>query len=268
VHPFVDIGGLRLATHDVFSLLALAVGFGIYYRDLRRRRLLEPRIVLISLGALLGAAVGARLLLAWENPAYWTENAGRVPLSALLEHSNKSIIGAIVGAWLAIAIAKRALGYRRSTGDSYAFALPIGMAIGRIGCFLSELPLGKPTDLPWGISVSPQAAAAFPDCPGCELPMHPTMLYEIAFNLLAVALLWHYRHRFVINGDLIRGYLLAAALFRFAVEFIRTSPEQVAGLTAPQLVLIPFLVYLALHFVRQARSGVYRVPPAPMPATA
>ena len=50
-------------------------------------------------------------------------------------------------------LAKRALGYTRSTGDAYVVALPIAIAIGRIGCFLAELPLGTATTLPWGMSV-------------------------------------------------------------------------------------------------------------------
>ena len=65
-------------------------------------------------------------------------------------------------------------------------AIPIATAIGRIGCFLSELPLGHADDLPWGITVGPAAAAAFARCPGCDVPMHPSMLYEIAFNLVAI----------------------------------------------------------------------------------
>jgi hypothetical protein len=60
--------------------------------------------------------------------------------------------------------------------------------------------------------------------------------------------------------------LLAAALFRFLVEFVRANPEQIGGLTGPQLVLIPLTALLALHFVRQWRRGVYRMPAAPAPA--
>ena len=268
VYPYLEIGGIRVATHDLFSVLALLVGFAIYYRDLRIRRLLEPRIVFISLCALVGGAIGARLLLAWEHLDFYAQYLGSAPITWVIENGGKSLIGAIVGGWVAILIAKRALRYPRSTGDSYAFALPIGVAIGRIGCFLSELPLGKPTDLPWGVRVDPAAAAAFPYCPGCDLPMHPTMVYEIAFNVVAVLVLWRVRRRFVVNGDLIRAYLLAAAVFRFAVEFIRTSPPQLLGLTAPQLVLIPILVYLTMHFARRWRSGTYKLPAAPVASTA
>ena len=55
------IGPVQIGTHDFFSLLGIAVGFAIYYRELRRRGWLDPTIVWISLAALLSAAIGARL---------------------------------------------------------------------------------------------------------------------------------------------------------------------------------------------------------------
>ncbi len=250
------IGDVAIATHDLFSVLAIAIGFGLYYRELRRRGWLEPRIVWISLAALLGAAVGARLITAWERPDWWVAYAS-LPLTQALEISGKSIIGAIVGGYIAIALSKRAFGYTRSTGDAYVLALPIATAIGRIGCFLSELPLGTATTLPWGISVAPASA-----------PMHPTMLYEIAFNVTAVVLLWRFRSRVPAPGDALKIYLLAAATFRFLVEFLRTSPKQAWDLTAPQWVLIPLIALLLIHFGRQARRGAWRMPLAPRPMEA
>ena len=256
------VGDFAIGTHDAFSILAIVVGFGLYYRELRVRGWLEPRIVWISLAALLGAAIGARILTAWEQPDWWVAYAS-LPLTQALEISGKSIIGAIVGGYLAITLSKRALGYRRSTGDAYVLALPIATAIGRIGCFLTELPLGTPTTLPWGVSVDPAAAAAFASCPGCPGPMHPTMLYEIAFNLAAVVVLWRFRARVPAPGDALKLYLLAAATFRFLVEFIRTSPRQAFDLTSPQWVLIPIIALLLLHFVRQSRRNAWRVPQPP-----
>ena len=69
--------------------------------------------------------------------------------------------------------------------------------------------------------------------------MHPTMLYEIAFNVAAALFLWRFRARVPAPGDALKLYLLAAATFRFLVEFIRTSPRQAFDLTAPQWVLDP-----------------------------
>ena len=211
--------------------------------------------------------LGSRLATAWERPDWWVAYA-TLPLSQALEVSGKSIIGAIAGGYLAIVLSKRALGYRRSTGDAYVLAIPIATVIGRVGCYLSELPLGTPTSLPWGVSVDPAAAAAFPACPGCDLPMHPTMLYEIGFNAIAALVLWRWRDRVPAPGDALKLYLLAAGTFRFLVEFIRTSPEQAFGLTAPQWILLPVLALLLLHFGRQARRGAWRVPLAPRPVEA
>lgn len=258
-------GPIVLGTHDVFSMLAVLVGFGIYYASLRRRGWLDERIGAISLAVLLGGIVGARVVTGWENlDDYGRALDAGVPLSYALMHGNKSLVGALVGGYLAGVLAKRALGYTRSTGDAYVFALPVAIAIGRIGCFLSELPLGTATSLPWGISVDASAAAAFPRCPDCTLPMHPSMLYEIAFNVVAIGVLLWARPRVTVQGDLLKAYLLAAAGFRFLVEFVRGNEIQAFGLTGPQLVLVPCVFLLVAHFVRRARRGVYHVPEAPL----
>jgi phosphatidylglycerol---prolipoprotein diacylglyceryl transferase len=258
----VDFGPLQIATHDAFSLAGILVGFLIYYRALRRRRMLDRTIVIISILALFGAGIGARLITCWEHLPYY-KLLGEAPLTYVIEHSGKSLIGAIAGGYLTILVAKRLFGYTRSTGDCYALAIPIATAIGRIGCFLSELPLGSPTDLPWGISVPPSAAAMFPYCPGCDRPMHPSMLYEIAFNLIAALLIVRFGSRITVQGDLLKAYLLAAGIFRFLVEFVRANPPQALGLSGPQWVLIPLVALLVWHFVRQVRRGVYSIPEPP-----
>jgi phosphatidylglycerol---prolipoprotein diacylglyceryl transferase len=259
-----EFGPLQLVTHDVFTVLGLLAGLAIYYRALRRRGILDGRIAAISIVVLLGGAIGARLITAWEHLEYY-RLLGEAPLTWVIEHSGKSLIGAIAGGYLAGVLAKRALRYRRSTGDCYALAIPVAIVIGRIGCFLSELPLGTPTDLPWGIRVDAAAAAAFTRCPGCDQAMHPSMLYEIAFSLAAAAAIVRWGRRVPVPGDLLKSYLLAAGAFRFLVEFVRGNEVQAFGLTGPQIVLIPLIALLAAHFVHQARVGAWRLPPAPAP---
>ncbi|MDP9379456.1 MAG: prolipoprotein diacylglyceryl transferase [Chloroflexota bacterium] len=255
-------GLLTIYTHDFFTALGLLAGLLLYYYELRRRGMLEFRIFVISVMAVFGGGLGARLITAWEHLPYYSNQAG-APLTYLISHSGKSIIGGIAGGYLAIVLSKRALGYTASTGDCYAAAIPLAMVIGRVGCYLSELPLGKPTDLPWGVAASEEAARHFAVCPGCQGKMHPSMLYEIAFHLLALGVILRYRGLVRVRGETLKLYLLAAALFRFLVEFVRANPEQVWGLSGPQLVLIPLTGLLVLHFVRQLRSGVYTMPPAP-----
>ena len=265
MHPILfQLGPLTVMTHDAFTVLALAVGLAIYYRELRRRGWLGGPIVWISLAAVLGGAVGARVITSWEHLEVYGAIADQ-PFSEVIEHSGKSILGAIAGGYIAIVLSKRAFGYTRSTGDCYLLAIPVATVIGRIGCFFSELPLGTPTDLPWGISVSPAAAAAFARCPGCDVPMHPSMVYEILFNLVAIAVILRYRDRVVVPGDAVKLYLLAAGIFRFLVEFVRGNEPQALGLSGPQWVLIPMVAFLVLHFARQMHRDAYRIPAPPTP---
>jgi phosphatidylglycerol---prolipoprotein diacylglyceryl transferase len=81
-----------------------------------------------------------------------------------------------------VEIVKRSIGLRTSTGDLYAIPLAIGIAIGRIGCFLTGLSdntYGKPTSLPWAINF------------GDGIPRHPTQLYEIVFLLILTPVLFY-----------------------------------------------------------------------------
>lgn len=257
-----EIGPLTFYTHDLFTVLGILAGLALYYRALRRDRALDGRIVLISLAAIAGGAIGARLVTSWEVLDEVT--AAGLPLTYVVTHGPKSIIGGLAGGYLAIALSKRALGYTRSTGDYYAAAIPLALAIGRVGCFLSELPLGTPTGLPWGMTVPAEAAAAFPRCPGCDGPMHPSMLYEIGFHVAAFGLIATRGPLLPIRGDTLKAYLLAYGVVRFGIEFVRGNEVQALGLTGPQLVLLPLVALLAVHFIGRFRAGAYRLPrPAP-----
>lgn len=258
------IGPITVYTHDFFTLLGFAAGLALYYRALRRDGVLDSRIVLISLAALLGGALGARLITSWE--ILDDVNQAGLPLTYVLTHGPRSILGGLAGGYLAIWLTKRAMGYTLSTGDYYAAAIPLALAIGRVGCFLSELPLGTPTSLPWGMTVSPEAAAAFARCPGCNGPMHPSMLYEIGFQAGAFALIASRGTLLPVRGDTLKLYLLAYGIFRFGVELVRGNEVQALGLTGPQLVLIPLTALLVIHFARRLSTHAYRLP-VPIPAT-
>ncbi len=63
-----------------------------------------------------------------------------------------------------------------------------------------------------------------------------------------------------VKGELLKIYLLAYALFRFAVEFVRGNLEVWAGLSRSQLFLIPTTLLLLAYFWRQWRRDIYRIP--------
>ncbi|WP_209020639.1 prolipoprotein diacylglyceryl transferase family protein [Nocardioides sp. 1609] len=134
------------------------------------------------------------------------------------------------------------------------------MAIGRVGCFLTELP-GTPTHTAFGIRLDADAAARLGAPAG--VPLHPSFLYEIAFQAAAFVVIWCWlRHRLVSPGETLTFYLLGYGVFRFLVELVRGNEVAWMGLTRPQLFLLLTVPLVAARIVVQARKGVYRLEPA------
>jgi prolipoprotein diacylglyceryl transferase len=246
------VGPVQVGSHNFFVTLGVLAATAVYFWEARRRGVLSEDVAVIALGTLLFGGIAARLSTAWQ----YVETTGGSPIDAWA-NGGKSILGGLAGAYAGALITKRWLGYRAHTGDLFAPAVALGMAIGRWGCLLTEEP-GTPTSLPWGIHVSPAAAAAIPRCEGCvaRLPMHPSFLYEIAFQAAMFALLLRLRSRVRSNGsDLLKIYLLAYAVFRFLVEFVRGNDIWYAGLTRSQVFLIPATLLLAGYFVQRRRAA-------------
>lgn len=140
--------------HTLFEVTAYAAGFRLFLY-LRKRGAASPlsngeTTLAVAVGAIVGAALRAKIAWALYDPAYAFTNFP--DWRHLL--AGKSIIGALLGGLLGVELAKRALGVRGSTGDAFALPLMLGMGIGRIGCFLAGLQdgtYGNPTRLPWGV---------------------------------------------------------------------------------------------------------------------
>lgn len=253
----VTLGPVRVGSHDLFVALGALVATFVYLRQADRARALSERTVWIALGALVTGALAAKLSVLWRYVAVEPEPS----LAGALLYGGKSVLGGLAGAYAGAIVTKRLVGYRESTGDLFAPAVALGMAIGRVGCLLTE-QVGTPTSLPWGISVDAETAERVPMCPTCApgVPMHPSFVYEILFHLAAFAGLLWLRDRLPVRGDLLKLYLLAYGAFRFAVEFVRGNPAVWLGLSYSQLFLVPTTLALAAYFVRRAARGVYRVP--------
>lgn len=259
------LGAFGMPTHETFTLLGVFVAGGLVLHQARAGGRLDEGMWWVIAGAVLGAAIGSRLSTLWT----YVATSEDPTLSGGVLEGGKSVLGGLPGAYAGVLIAKRATGQRRSTGDLFAPTVALGMAVGRVGCFLTER-VGTPTSLPWGVGVDAEAAARIPDCSWCAsgVRMHPSMLYEILFQLVMFAVLWRLRGRLRVEGDLFKLYLLSYAVFRFLVEFVRGSPVVFAGLTRPQLFLVPSTLLLTAYAAwRLLQRQAARAPAQPAPAT-
>jgi prolipoprotein diacylglyceryl transferase len=247
VHPvLVQLGPVAVQSHPFFVGLGVLAAAVVVLLEARRRGMLGEGMLVAVTGALVGGAIGMRA----AGFVRHLDPAANPSLSDAWLYGAKSILGGLTGAYLGVLIAKRLVGYQVRTGDVFAPAVALGMAIGRIGCFLAEPP-GRPSAVPWAI----HAPETVPQCPGCAsgAAMHPSFLYEIAFHLAAFVALWALRDRVSRPGSLLTYYLAAYAVFRFGVEFVRANEVVALGLTRPQWFLVavtPLLLARAAVLVR------------------
>lgn len=241
--------GPPIGTHSAFVALGLAAAGVVFLIESRRRRVTDPRLPYLVLGALAGAALFSRL-------GTWAQHldpSRNLSLFEQLAFGHASMLSAMVGAWLGVHVAKRIVRYRARTGDLFVPAFAIAMVIGRIGCFLTEKP-GTPTGAEWGIVLGPEAAARVGSPAGVAL--HPSFLYEIGFQLAAFLLLWLWlRHRPIATGELLTLYVAAYGIFRFGVEFVRGNEVVWLGMTRPQLFLIVTIPLLLARLAYKAARG-------------
>jgi prolipoprotein diacylglyceryltransferase len=242
-----EIRGWGMPTHEFFIAIGLAVATAVYFWEARRKGLLNEQTAWIAVGALVGGAILAKVGSAWRFAGDGST------LTELYLFGGRSILGGLAGAYVGALITKRLLGYRRSTGDLFAPPVAIGLAIGRIGCFLTE-QVGTPTSMPWGVTVPAATAASIPNCPQCltGAAMHPSFLYEIVFLTVTFAVLWWGRDRLAV-GLSFKLFLLGYGVFRIAVEFVRGNPEMAFGLSGSQIFLIVTIPLLIVHIARMQR---------------
>lgn len=261
----IRTGGLEIGTHDVFVVLGVLVAVLVFRNEIQRRGVDDPRLWTIAAGAILVGALFAKLGTGWRYLAEDPEPS----LVGLWVHGGKTVLGGLAGAYLGALVIKRLVGYPHRTGDLFAPAVALGIAVGRIGCFLTE-PIGTPTSLPWGISVSPEVAAQIPNCPQCAtgVPLHPSFLYEIAALLGLYAALRALQPRIDVPGELFKLFLLGYGGFRFVVEFVRGNDTFALGLSGSQIFLLVTMPLLLAYFARQLAHRAYSRPRVASPAVA
>lgn len=213
----------------------------------------DPKLLGVYFGGLLGAFTGAKLVylaaegwLFWDSPQRW-----------LIWATGKTILGALLGGYAGVEIAKKLLGYTRATGDLFALVAPIGIIFGRVGCLLHGCCLGHPCPPHWWTMRDPEGVDRWPAVP-----------LEIGFNLLALGVFLLLRftpwRRSKTAGPILPGqhfhlYLMGYGLFRLGHEFFRDTPRVLPGISGYQFAALACVLLGAWGFQRRRHA------PAPLP---
>ncbi len=158
----------------------------------------------------------------------------------------RSIIGALFGGIIAVEIYKKINSIAGSTGGAFVAAFGIGVAIGRIGCFVSGLEdftYGTPTSLPWGVDF------------GDGISRHPVQIYEASVMALFTAVyfyaLWKRQNWAVQNG--FYGLVLIYGAQRFIWEFLKPYHSPAGIFNIFHFVSAALCVYAIYMMTRKSR---------------
>ncbi len=132
-----------------------------------------------------------------------------------------------------------------AAADLIAPALMLGLAFGRVGCFLNGCCYGAATESPLGVRF-----------PHLVADRHPTQLYESFTAIVIFVVLRHLLRRRVRGDGELFGWMLALyGLFRVAIEVFRDDPRGALGaFSTSQLISIPLLLAGAALVFRARRQ--------------
>ena len=211
----IDHAGVAALVHALFEYGAIALGVALYRRARLRSGLgglTQRGGFAVVAGLLVGAAVGNKLVFLIERPDVWQrllEGAGAMP--------GQSIVGGLLGGLVGVEIAKALTRQTHSTGDAMVWPIAIGLAFGRIGCFIAGLhddTYGTATALPWGVDF------------GDGIARHPTQAYDA---IVVLGLASAVRGRFQrVPGLAFKVFLSGYLLWRFGVDGLKPVPHAYA----------------------------------------
>src|ERR1043166_5737828 len=209
----------------------------VFWSRLARR---DDRLLLVYVAALLGAFFGAKIVYFFAEgyqhlgaPDMWLQLA-----------TGKTILGGLLGGYLAVEIAKRVVGFPGVTGDWFATIVPFAIILGRVGCWFHGCCRGKVCDPTWFTVTDDAGVTRWPSVP-----------IEILFNIAVIALFFILRRNDKLPGQHFHLYLVGYGVFRFAHEFEREEPRVFGPITGCQIASLAVAALGVAGFSRRRRSA-------------
>ena len=206
-------------------------------------RLSNDMVINAALVGIPSGVIFSRLLHVIDFWDYYIQNPGQIIGGEGLSIWG-AVLGATIGIWLFSLISKKfSFGH---LADVLAPGIILAQAIGRVGCTLNGCCYGKLTDLPWAIVYTNPSTHG-----PIGIPVHPTQIYEIIYNLIVFGILFKLRGRLKPDGSLFLVYLALYSVWRLGIDFIRDGTPFLFGLHQAQVVsIVVLLITIPLLAIR------------------
>jgi phosphatidylglycerol:prolipoprotein diacylglycerol transferase len=249
------IHNVNIYAYGLMLTIAFIVGTIITIRVAARDKISAEIVLDLVTFIIIGAIIGARLIYVVLKFSEYKENPASVMYitqGGLSVHGG--ILGGMVAAW--IYAAYRKLNYWH-LADIFAPQLALGLAIGRIGCFLNGCCYGVPTS-----DTNAWYAITFPENLHTGLtssvPRHPAQLYEVFLSFLIFIYLRSFYKNRKFDGHAFLMWIGLYSIARFIQEFYRfnESSTVIFGfITIAQLASV-ILAVLAFVIIAEMKKRI------------
>ena len=236
-HPvLLDLGFLKIYSWGFMVAIAFIVATIISAKEAKRKNINPEKIYSLVTYIIIGAIIGSRIGYLLFNPTSFSD-IFKIWEGGMAFHGG--FVGGLLFAFLYVR--KNKLNFYDIL-DTCAPSIPLAQAIGRIGCFLRGCCYGKPVvlNIPWAV-----------DYLGAV--RHPTQLYSSLALLIIFIFLSKQKYKKNFKGSLFLTYVIIYSVFRFFIEFIRTEPRILLGLTGAQITSI-ILAGISLFLFQKFRK--------------
>lgn len=257
-----SIGPLSVRWYGIMVALAALALLAITFQEAKRLGISRNIIYSLFPWGVLGAVIGARLVHVVDYWDYYVAHPGQIIGFAGLSLYG-AIIGAVVAAFIYVRVKKISFSSLAVLGDAVVVGAPLAQAIGRVGCIMNGCCFGKPSpfhSFPGAVMYTARDAiprywdglSLYQD--GVTIPLYPTQIYFLAWNLIVFAVIWRLRDRLKPPGSLVLLYLCLYAAGDFGLRFFRLNEPFLLGLHQGQVIsLIILVVALPLLVVRMRK---------------
>jgi len=244
MHPFINILDFEIESYIVLYLIAFIVATFLLKHELKRNNYPPYLYVALMIVGLITGIIGSKIYYLFVT---WNEFI-LSPFGIIFSIGGSGWYGAFIlgGISIVLTLKIKKLPVLR-TLDVLIPIVPIGQAIGRIGCFLAGCCHGIPSDVPWALSFQNGLYPTY-------VKVHPTQFYEMFIYLCVFILLWKLRKKEMKHGLKFSLYLVLAGFGRFIVEFYRLNPKILFLLTVPQIIAILSIMLGAFIIINVKRK--------------
>lgn len=232
MHPIAfTLGSLTIRWYGIAIAAAIAISISAAYVESRRQGINTDNVLDMAIAAILGGIAGARIGWVLTSPDVAWYLAHPLQIIAIW-NGGLSYFGAIIGGVIAAhwVVRRRHMDFWQMA-DIAAPLLALSFGIGKIGCWLNGCCNGTVTTSSLGVTFTDPLS----ECDLLGQKVWPAQVFNSAsgflvFVILAFVVRRHKRY----NGQVFIWYLYLYGATSFIVEFFRSVPVHVLGLTPNQ----------------------------------